>query len=240
MRSQSASYHGYRFLPDIISHAVWLYHRFCLSFRDAEDLLAQRGVTVTYETIRQWCQRFGPVYARRLRRRHARVNAGGSLEPAPLSRVASSATKLRELQERDLSGEDVVALVLDGKTFAEATMVVALGITMTGDKRFLGFVETDTENEQVLTPFLRSLVERGLDVSQGLLVIVDGGKGLRAAVRKAFRHRALVQRCQWHTRENVVSYVAKREQPVWRQRLQRAYNRPEYDEALAAPPVAPA
>ena len=52
MRSQSASYHGYRFPPDTISHAVWLY-RFCLSFRDAEDLLAQRGVTVTYETIRQ-------------------------------------------------------------------------------------------------------------------------------------------------------------------------------------------
>ena len=81
--------------------------------------------------------------------------------------IQASATKLRELQERDLSGEDVVALVLDSKTFAEATMVVALGITMTGDKRFLGFVETDTENEQVLTPFLRSLVERGLDVSQG-------------------------------------------------------------------------
>ena len=135
--------------------------------------------------------------------------------------IQASATKLRELQERDLSGEDVVALVLDGKTFAEATMVVALGITMTGDKRFLGFVETDTENEQVLTPFLRSLVERGLDVSQGLLVIVDGGKGLRAAVRHAFRHRALVQRCQWHKRENVVSYLAKREQPArWRQRLQ--------------------
>ena len=148
--------------------------------------------------------------------------------------IQASATKLRELQERDLSGEDVVALVLDGKTFAESTMVVALGITMTGDKRFLGFVETGTENEKVLTPFLRSLVERGLDVSQGLLVIVDGGKGLRAAVRQAFRHRALVQRCQWHKRENVVRDVAKREQPVWRQRLQRAYNRPEYDEALAA------
>ena len=59
--------------PGGISHAVWLYHRFCLSFRDAEDLLAQRGVTVTYETIRQWCQRFGPVYARRLRRRRGRL-----------------------------------------------------------------------------------------------------------------------------------------------------------------------
>ena len=80
MRSQSASYHGYRFPPDIISHAVWLYHRFCLSFRDAEDLLAQRGVTVTYETIRQWCQRFGPVYARRLRRRCGRMGDTWHLE----------------------------------------------------------------------------------------------------------------------------------------------------------------
>ena len=83
-----------------------------------------------------------------------------------------------------VSREDVVALVLDGKTVAESTMVVALGITMTGETRFLGFVETDTENEQGLTPFLRSLVERGLDVSQGLLVIVDrrqGAPGGRAA-----------------------------------------------------------
>ena len=126
--------------------------------------------------------------------------------------IQASAAKLRELQERDLSKEDVVALVLDGKTFADATMVIALGITLAGKKRFLGFVETDTENEKVLTPFLRSLVERGLDVSQGLLVILDGAKGLRAAVRKAFRGRALVQRCQWHTRENVVSYLATREQ----------------------------
>ena len=75
--------------------------------------------------------------------------------------IEASTAKLRELQERDLSGEDVVVVVLDGKTFADATMVVALGITMAGEKRFLGFVETDTENERVLTPFLRSLVERG-------------------------------------------------------------------------------
>ncbi len=148
--------------------------------------------------------------------------------------IQGSATKLRELQERDLSGEDVVALFLDGKTFADATMVVALGITISGDKRFLGFVETETENEKVLTPFLCSLVERGLDISQGLLVILDGGKGLRAAVKKAFRNRAVVQRCQWHKRETVVSYLSKSEQASWRKRLQRAYERPDYDEALAA------
>ena len=148
--------------------------------------------------------------------------------------IQASTAKLREFQERDLSSEDVVAVVLDGKTFADAVMVIAVGITISGEKRFLGFVETDTENERVLTPFLRSLVERGLDLAQGVLVILDGGKGLRSAVRKAFRHRALVQRCQWHTRENVMSYLAKNEQPVWRQRLQRAYNRPAYDEALGA------
>ena len=73
MTSQVPSYHGARFPPEIISHAIWLYHRFGLSFRDVEDLLAQRGITVTYETIRQWCQRFGPVYARRLRRRRGRM-----------------------------------------------------------------------------------------------------------------------------------------------------------------------
>ena len=73
MTSQASNYHGYRFPSEIISHAVWLYHRFCLSFRDVEDLLAQRGVTVTYETIRHWCQTFGPAYARRLRHRRGRL-----------------------------------------------------------------------------------------------------------------------------------------------------------------------
>ena len=148
--------------------------------------------------------------------------------------IQASAATLREFQERDLSGEDVVALFLDGKAFADSTMVVALGITMSGEKRFLGFVETDTENAKVLTPFLRSLVDRGLDASHGLLVILDGGKGLRSAVKKVFRDRVLVHRCQWHKRENVVSYLPKSEQGDWRRRLQRAYNRPTYPEALVA------
>ena len=83
--------------------------------------------------------------------------------------IQASTAKLREFQERDLSSEDVVAVVLDGKTFTDAVMVIAVGITISGEKRFLGFVETDTENVRVLTPFLRSLVERGLDLAQGVL-----------------------------------------------------------------------
>ena len=66
-------YHGFRFPPEIISYAVWLYHRFCLSFREVEELLAERGVTVTYETVRQWCQQFGPAYARKLKKRQGRL-----------------------------------------------------------------------------------------------------------------------------------------------------------------------
>jgi putative transposase len=147
--------------------------------------------------------------------------------------IEASAAKLKEFQERMLTGERYVALFLDGKNFADATLVIALGVTSDGSKRFLGFVETDTENEKVLTPFLRTLVERGLDLSQGLLVVIDGGKGLRAAVRQVFQKKALVQRCMWHKRENVVSYLAKSEQASWRRRLQRAYDRPTYKEAHA-------
>ena len=64
------TYKRHRFPPDIISYAVWLYFRFNLSHRDIEDLLAQRGIIVSYESIRLWCIKFGRNYARRLKRRH--------------------------------------------------------------------------------------------------------------------------------------------------------------------------
>ncbi len=73
MKNTRTMYHGHRFPSEIISHAVWLYHRFCLSFRDVEDLLAERGVNVSYESIRQWCNRFGPHYARKLKKRRGRL-----------------------------------------------------------------------------------------------------------------------------------------------------------------------
>src|ERR671917_1511123 len=66
------SYKGFRFPVEIISHAVWLYFRFSLSYRDVEDLLAERGIIVTYETVRQWCLKFGQQYATQLRRRRAK------------------------------------------------------------------------------------------------------------------------------------------------------------------------
>ena len=63
-------YKRHRFPPQVISYAVWLYHRFNLSHRDIEDMLSERGITVSYEAIRLWCIKFGPKYARRLKRKH--------------------------------------------------------------------------------------------------------------------------------------------------------------------------
>jgi len=70
--STASAYRGFRYPQEIISHAIWLYYRFNLSYRDVEELLAERGVVVTYETVRQWCLKFGQSYATQLRRRRAR------------------------------------------------------------------------------------------------------------------------------------------------------------------------
>ena len=69
MNQTKPLYHGYRFPPEIISHAIWLYHRFCLSYRDVEDVLAERGIVVSYESIRSWCNKLGPAYARSIKKR---------------------------------------------------------------------------------------------------------------------------------------------------------------------------
>jgi len=148
--------------------------------------------------------------------------------------VRASARQLTALQERRLDGEQWVALFLDGKRFAEDGLVIAVGVTVTGAKQILGFVQTATENRKSCTAFLRGLVERGFQPADGLLVVLDGAKGLRAAVDDVWGARAQVQRCQWHKRENVVSHLPKRLQPEWRQKLQRAYAQPTYEAAKAA------
>jgi transposase-like protein len=148
--------------------------------------------------------------------------------------IRASTRALRTLCERRLDRASCVALVLDGKTFAEDAMVIALGITATGEKHILGFVQTATENDRVCAAFLQSLVARGLRTEDGLLCVIDGAKGLRKAIQTVFGSRGVVQRCQWHKRENVVRYLPKGQQANWRRRLQQAHERPTYAEAKAA------
>jgi len=148
--------------------------------------------------------------------------------------IKVSANKLRELMERDLSGHDFVAVFIDGKSFAQDEMIIALGVAMSGEKVVLGFIQAATEKEGVVKDFLQGLIERGLHIEQGLLCIIDGAKGIRSAIQKVFGERALVQRCQWHKRENVVDYLPKHLQATWRRKLQGAYEKPTYAEAKAA------
>jgi len=145
--------------------------------------------------------------------------------------IRASARELKRLCERRLEGYDFVALLMDGKAFGTDEMVIALGVTVEGRKIPLGFVQTGAENERVGREMLEGLLERGLKVGDGLLCIIDGSKGLRRALYDVFGNKVLVQRCQWHKRENVIGYLPKGMQGSMRRRLQEAYEEPTYEGA---------
>lgn len=147
--------------------------------------------------------------------------------------IRASAQKLKEFLERDLSEHDIVAIFIDGKHFADNEIVIALGVTMEGEKILLGFVETNTENQVVCKKFIEGFKDRGLKMDHEILFIIDGAKGLAKGIKAAMGKKAIIQRCQWHKRENVVSYLDKKNQEIFRRKLQAAYQLPGYDKAKA-------
>ena len=148
--------------------------------------------------------------------------------------IKASAQKLKQFQDRSLAQYDLVALFIDGKTFADQEMIIALGVTTEGDKIPLGFVQAATENERVCRQFIQSLIKRDLVYHQGLLCLIDGSKGLYAALTKVLSGYVVIQRCQWHKRENVSSYLPKGKIDEIKKALQNAYDLPTYREAKAA------
>ena len=148
--------------------------------------------------------------------------------------IRASARKLKELSERRLQKYDFVSVILDGKSLAEQQVLIAVGVTIEGQKVILGFEQTATENAKVCHQFLQSLIDRGLSYQQGLLFVIDGAKGIRKAIDEVFGDYAAVQRCQWHKRENVVAYLGKSEQKRMRKKLQQAYEQPTYEKTKQA------
>ncbi len=140
--------------------------------------------------------------------------------------IQASAKQLKSFQDRDLSEHEVIVIFIDGKSFAENEMIIALGVTLSGEKIVLGAIESGTENQKVCRDFLVGLKERGLQSEKKILFVIDGSKGLRQGIQKVFGKQAIVQRCQWHKRENVVSYLPKNEQTRFRKKLQKAYETP--------------
>ena len=126
------TYSGYRFPPDIIQRAVWMYLRFTLSFRDVEELLAERGITVTHESIRRWVLTFGPAIARRLRARRPRPHGRWHLDEMAV-RIGS---KLMYLWRAvDAEGE-VLDVILQAKRDAKAARTPAMPLAQDGGPRW--------------------------------------------------------------------------------------------------------
>src|SRR5262249_474033 len=128
--------------------------------------------------------------------------------------VAKTRAQLDAWQSRPLDGLDLVGLILDGVHVGEHCLIVALGITADGQKRALGLWEGATENATRCQSLLANLQRRGLRTDRSLLVILDGSKALRKAVRDLFGDVALVQRCQVHKMRNVLDHLPER-QRTW-------------------------
>jgi putative transposase len=148
--------------------------------------------------------------------------------------IRASAKRLKEFLNRDLTGHDIVAIFIDGKFFADNEMVIALGVTITGEKVLLGFVETSTENHTICRDFLNGLKNRGLKLDHEILFVIDGGKGIYKGIREVMGENALIARCQWHKRENVLDYLAKEKRDTFRKKLQSAYEQTSYELAKKA------
>jgi len=150
-----------------------------------------------------------------------------------VSRQFQERTKkaLEEFESRKFHHHHFVALFIDGKQLAGDQMVIVLGVTEQGHKIPLGVVQTHTENSTSIGNLLKELVERGLNYEDGILCVIDGAKGLKKAVEDVFGKAAIIQRCQWHKRENIISYLSEEDKEKYRRKLQKAYNEDNYNEA---------
>jgi putative transposase len=140
--------------------------------------------------------------------------------------VATTERALAELLAADLSGLDLVALMVDGIRVAEHCCVVALGITIDGTKIPLGLAEGATENATVVRDLLAGLRDRGLEATRPILVVIDGAKALRRAVLDVFDH-PVVQRCQLHKLRNVTDRLPDALASTVAKRMRRAYHHPD-------------
>lgn len=147
--------------------------------------------------------------------------------------VTRSAALLAEWLARPLGPLELVAVLIDGIFFDQRCVLIALGIDASGQKHVLGLHEGSTENTTVAKALLGDLIERGLDPERPLLFVIDGGKGVRRALRELWGHRAVVQRCQVHKRRNVRAHLPERLQRRVAAAMQQAYDTPDAARAQA-------
>ena len=158
---------------------------------------------------------------------------GYGIDKSSVSRQwkVASAAQLQQMLERKLDDLDLRVLMLDGISFHDYLLVVALGIDSGGYKHVLGLWPGATENAEVVGELLDDLTERGLPTDSNLLLVLDGSKALAQAVKKRFGKRAIIQRCRIHKERNVLSHLPKKYHQLVRLKLRSAWNMTDYQEA---------
>jgi putative transposase len=139
---------------------------------------------------------------------------------------------LWRLMNRPLADLRLAVIMLDGIEIHGYTNIVALGITTEGDKLALGLWDGSSENATVASALLADLVDRGLDVEQGVLFVIDGSKALRKAIRQVFGNDVPVQRCVQHKERNVLDHLPERDREAVKARLRGAWKETDHDRAL--------
>jgi putative transposase len=138
--------------------------------------------------------------------------------------VARTREQINRRLSESLAGRDFPVLMIDGTALGDHVILVAMGIEADGSKRVLGVAEGSSESEQVGRSLLRNLIERGLPVERARLFIIDGGKGVRAAIRKIFGGWALIQRCQIHKLRNVLDHLPESKHAWVRAAIRKAWS----------------
>jgi transposase-like protein len=160
--------------------------------------------------------------------------AESAVDKSSVSRrfVVKTEEQLKAALAKPLTGIKWAGLYIDGINFAEHVVVVALGLDVSGKKHLLGLREGSTENGTLCKEMLADLVGRGMPVDRALLIVIDGGKGLRKAVRDVFAQYEVVQRCQVHKTRNVLDQLPDAKKPSVRAAMREAYNAESYETAL--------
>ncbi len=140
--------------------------------------------------------------------------------------VARTARSVEAFLSRPLADVDFPVLQIDGVVLDEHLLLTAQGIDTTGRKQVLGVAEGSSESEEVAKSLLRNLIDRGLVVERARLFVIDGGKGLRKAIRSVFGAWALIQRCQVHKMRNVLEHLPERQKAWVRAAIRRAWSAP--------------
>lgn len=148
--------------------------------------------------------------------------------------IAATAERLVAFRSRPLDDQRWLIVFVDGFDFAGHTMVGALGVTADGTKVPLSVVEGSTENATVVRGLITNLRDRGLDVSEGVLFVIDGGKALAKAIGEVFGEQAVIARCRVHKERNVLDHLPEGERLWVRRKLRAAWTNPDAVEAEAA------